>query len=44
VNAAGYGFFIKLSSSQGTATGNKVFSNNQVSNAGSGVSNIALSN
>jgi hypothetical protein len=44
VNAPGYGFLIRLTSSQGTAVGNKVFSNNQVTNAGSGISNIALSN
>jgi hypothetical protein len=44
VNAAGYGFLIKLSSSNGTAMGNKVYANNQVNDAASGVSNIPLSN
>jgi hypothetical protein len=44
VNASGYGFNIKLTSSTGTAVGNKVYSNNQVTNAASGISNIALSN
>ncbi|MDB5203411.1 MAG: coagulation factor 5/8 type protein [Ferruginibacter sp.] len=44
VNAAGYGFNIQLSGSNGTTSGNKVFSNNQVVAAASGVSNIPLSN
>ena len=44
INATGYGFLIKLSSSNGTATGNKVYANNQVNDAASGVSNIPLSN
>lgn len=44
VNAAGYGFYIKLSSSQGTAVGNKVYTSNQVTGAAGGISNIALSN
>ena len=44
VNAIGYGFLVKLSSSNGTAVGNKVYSNNMVYGAGSGVSNIPLSN
>ena len=44
VNAAGYGFLIKLSSSNGTAVGNKVYTSNTVTGAGSGTSNISLSN
>jgi hypothetical protein len=44
VNAAGYGFLIKLTSTSGTATGNKVYSNNVVTGAASGVSNIPLTN
>lgn len=44
VNAAGYGFLIKLTSSSGTAVGNKVYTGNQVTGAASGVSNISLSN
>jgi hypothetical protein len=44
VNAAGYGFNISLTSSNGTAVGNKVYSNNQVTGAASGVSNIPLTN
>lgn len=44
VNASGYGFLIRLSSSNGTATGNKVYTNNIVNGAASGVSNIPLSN
>lgn len=44
VNASGYGFLIKLTSSSGTAVGNKVYASNQVTNAASGVSNIPLSN
>jgi hypothetical protein len=44
VNAVGYGFLIKLTSSSGTAVGNKVYVSNQVTGAASGVSNIALSN
>lgn len=43
VNAAGYGFLVKLTSSNGTAVGNKVYANNQVTGAAGGVSNIALS-
>jgi hypothetical protein len=42
VNAAGYGILVKLTSSAGTAVGNKVWADNQVSGAGSGVSNIPL--
>ncbi len=44
VNATGYGFNIQLSGSNGTTTGNKVYSNNTVSGAAGGVSNIPLSN
>jgi len=44
VNAAGYGFNIQLSGSNGTTTGNKVYNNNTVSGAAAGISNIALSN
>ncbi len=44
VNAGGYGFNIQLSGSNGTSTGNKVFSSNAVSGAAAGTSNIALSN
>ncbi len=44
VNATGYGFNIQLSGSNGTSTGNKVYSNNTVSGAASGIANIALSN
>jgi hypothetical protein len=44
VNASGYGFSIQLSGSNGTPTGNKVYSNNIVTGAASGVANIALSN
>lgn len=43
VNASGYGFLVKLSSSSGTAVGNKVYTNNQVSNAAAGTANIPLS-
>ena len=44
VNAPGYGFNIQLSGSNGTSTGNKVFNNNIVNGAGSGISNVPLSN
>jgi len=44
VNADGYGFNIQLSGSNGTTTGNKVYSNNTVSGAVKGVSNIPLTN
>jgi hypothetical protein len=44
VNASGYGFNIRLSSSNGTAVGNKVYSNNIVTGAAKGISNIPLSN
>lgn len=43
VNAAGYGFNIQLSGSNGVSAGNKVFSNNSVTGAGSGIANIPLS-
>jgi hypothetical protein len=44
VNAAGYGFNIQLSGSNGTTTGNKVYNNNTVSGAAKGISNIPISN
>jgi hypothetical protein len=44
VNASGYGFNIQLSGSNGTTTGNKVYSNNIVAGAASGVANIPLNN
>lgn len=42
VYAAGYGFNIVEKSSKGNATGNKVYKNNKVVGAGSGVSNVGL--
>lgn len=44
VNGTGYGFNIQLSGSNGTTTGNKVYTSNTVTGAVKGVSNIALSN
>jgi hypothetical protein len=44
VNAAGYGILIKLSSSNGTATGNKVYASNTVTGAAAGLTNITVSN
>lgn len=44
VNAAGYGFNIQLSGSNGTSIGNKVYSNNVVTGAQNGLSNIPLTN
>ena len=44
VNASGFGFNIQLSGSNGTSTGNKVFNNNIVNGAASGISNVPLSN
>jgi len=44
VNAPGYGFLVRLSSSNGTAVGNRVYTSNTVSGAASGISNISLSN
>jgi hypothetical protein len=44
VNAAGFGFNIQLSGSNGTTTGNKVYNNNTVSGAAAGIANITLSN
>lgn len=44
VNAAGFGFNIQLSGSNGTSTGNKVYVSNTVTGAASGVANIPLSN
>ncbi|MGC4101940.1 right-handed parallel beta-helix repeat-containing protein [Ferruginibacter sp.] len=44
VNATGYGFNVQLSGSNGTTTGNKVYSNNTVTGAAAGVANIPLSN
>ncbi len=42
VYAAGYGFNIVEKSSKGNATGNKVYKNNKVVGAGSGVSNVVV--
>ncbi|RYZ00171.1 MAG: coagulation factor 5/8 type domain-containing protein [Chitinophagaceae bacterium] len=42
VNAAGFGFLVKLTSSNGTAVGNKVYADNVVTGAASGASNIPL--
>lgn len=44
VNAAGYGFNVRLTSSSGNAVGNKVYTSNTVNGAASGVSNIPLTN
>lgn len=44
VNAPGYGFNIRLTSSNGTAVGNKVYTSNTVNGAVKGISNIPLSN
>jgi hypothetical protein len=44
VNASGYGFNVQLSGSNGTSTGNKVYTNNTVTGAVSGIANIPLSN
>ncbi len=44
VNAAGYGINVRLTSSSGTAVGNKVFVSNKANGAASGISNIPLSN
>lgn len=44
VNASGYGFNVQLSGSNGTTTGNKVYNNNTVTGAASGIANIPLSN
>ncbi len=44
VNAPGYGFNIRLSSSNGTAVGNTVYTNNIVNGAVKGIANISLSN
>lgn len=44
VNAAGHGINVRLSSSSGTAVGNKVYTSNVVNGAAHGVSNIPLSN
>jgi len=44
VNATGYGFNIQLSGSNGTTTGNKVYTTNTVTGAASGIANIPLSN
>lgn len=44
VNATGYGFNIQLSGSNGTTTGNKVYTSNSVTGAAAGVANIPLSN
>lgn len=42
VNAAGFGFMVRLKSSKGEAVGNVIYNNNTVKNAGSGVANIPL--
>lgn len=42
VNAAGHAINIRLKSSKGLATGNIVYQNNKAYDAGSGISNIAL--
>jgi hypothetical protein len=42
VNASGHGFNVRLKSSKGEAVGNKVYTNNIVKDAASGVANIAL--
>jgi len=44
VNASGYGFNVQLSGSNGTTTGNKVYGNNTVTGAASGIANIPLTN
>lgn len=44
VNAAGYGFNIRLKSSKGEAIGNIIYSDNKVKNAASGVANITMIN
>lgn len=44
VNATGYGFNVQLSGSNGTSSGNKVYADNAVAGAGSGVANIPLTN
>lgn len=42
VNASGYGINVVLTSSQGTAVGNKVYSSNVNNNAASGLTNISI--
>lgn len=42
VNASGHAINIRLKSSKGEAIGNKVYSNNKVIDAGSGITNIAI--
>jgi hypothetical protein len=44
VNASGYGFNIQLSGSNGTTTGNIVYTSNTVTGASSGIANIPRSN
>ena len=44
VNGSGYGINVRLTSSSGTAVGNKVYISNTVNGAAKGVSNIPLSN
>lgn len=44
VNASGYGINVRLTSSNGTAVGNKVYTSNTVIGAAKGISNIPLSN
>lgn len=43
VNASGYGMNVQLNGSNGSSTGNKVYSDNIVTGAALGISNIALS-
>lgn len=42
VNAAGYGFNVRLKSSKGDAIGNVIYTDNVVNNAASGIANIPL--
>lgn len=44
VNASGYGFYIQLSGTNGTSTGNKVYSSNIVTGAAKGITNISITN
>lgn len=44
VNAPGYGFNVQLSGSNGTSNGNKVYTDNVVTGAGTGAANIPLTN
>ena len=42
VNADGFGFSVRLKSAKGEPTGNKIYSNNKVINAGKGLTNIQI--